>query len=426
MVNSRSKYISLGKLFPVLIVALMLLCSHDTLLFGTNDNNIFITVRKVVPFMIVAMTFPFILTLRFIDTRKIVGAIFIFALPFVSCFANGEDINNYVYRGVIILSTAFFALLFDMKKFFTIFNKIMKFLTIWSCLAWLISIIMPSFVETLPVISNYESREYYFMLFSNVGYFDGLSRNLGIFREPGVYIIFLIIAVISEMFILENKHRGLNVTLYCVALFTTFSTAGYILLFALAAYYLFVYHESKRESIMILAAILIGFLIAYQFGMLGDVFEKFSDGSNTYGSWLSRFSSITKNIEITLENPLFGIGRYALYDITLAVDGVYVTSSNTNTILIGSAAFGALFGILCLFSCLRFVYNICRKNIFSTVIISLILLAAFSNEDMGQNYVYYIMVFFGLFDISPEVKESEEYPVKTGELYAKNIYNKSW
>ena len=418
--NSNSRYIHLERIFPVFITFLMLFCSHDTLLFGTNENETFITIRKLIPFAIVAMTFPYVFFDRFVDTWKIFGTILLFVIPFVSCIVNNEPYDNYIYRGVIIISAAFFALVFDLKRFFEIYNRIMKYLTVWSCSVWLISLLLPDLIKMLPMISNYESRDYYFALFSNVSYYNGLSRNLGIFREPGVYVVFLIFAVIGEMLILENKRKRLNIVLYCVGLFTTFSTAGYVLLFALAAYYLFVYHDSIKESIFIIVAIILGFLVAYQFGMLDVVFEKFSDGTNTYGSWLSRLSSITRNLEIAAENPFFGVGRYALYDITLAVDGAYVADANTNTILIGSAAYGIFFGIVVLFSCLRFVYYICRKKIFSTIFISLIVLAALSNEDMGQNYVYYLLVFYGLFASFEKINNEKITDEETDGVYDEN------
>lgn len=418
--NSNSRHIDLEKIFPVFMVLLMLFCSHDTLLFGTNEDETFITIRKIVPFAIVALTFPYVFFNRFMDTAKTFGMILIFAIPFLSCIVNNEPYDNYIYRGVIIISTAFFALVFNAKRFFEIYNKIMKFLTLWSCSVWLISVLFPTFIKMFPIISNYESRDYYFVIFSNVSYFENISRNLGIFREPGVYTIFLIVALIGEILILDNKWKKLNIVLFCIGLFTTLSTAGYILLFALAAYYLLIYHDSIKESVIILIAILLGFLVAYQFGMLDMVFEKFSDGTNTYGSWFSRMSSITENVEITLANPVFGIGRYALYDITLAVDGVYTADANTNTILIGSAAYGVVFGILTLLSCLRFSYYICKKRIFSTIVIFLILIAALSNEDMGQNYLYYLIVFYGLFASFEDLEEKSETENVTGGAYAEN------
>ena len=203
------------------------------------------------------MTVPYVLSLQVVDTVKIILILLLVFLPFVSCVVNGEPYNNYIYRAAIIIASAFLVLLYDYKRIFHIYNKIMKFLAIWSCIAWLISVLSPEVIELFPVISNSQSLEYHFLGFSNVCYIEGLSRNLSIFREPGVYVIFLVIALISEIHILDNKGRKLNIILYCVALFTTFSTAGYILLFALAIYYLFAKHDSKRESIFIIDSLYI-------------------------------------------------------------------------------------------------------------------------------------------------------------------------
>ena len=406
--SNKARYVDIGRFFPVFILILMLFCSHDTLLFGTNKNELFISICEIIPFAIIAMTVPYVLSLQFIDTKKMIPILLLVFLPFLSCIVNKESYNNYIYRAAIIIASAFLVLLYDYKRIFHIYNKIMKFLAIWSCVVWLISLLSPEVIELFPVINNSQSLEYHFLGFSNVCYIEGLSRNLSIFREPGVYVIFLVIALIAEIHILDNKKKKLNLIIYCVALFTTFSTAGYILLFILAIYYLFIKHDSKREAVFIIGTIIIGFVMANQFGMLDVLFEKFSYGTNTYGSWLARLSSLTKNIEISFKNPFFGIGRYALYDTTLAVDGTYTSDANTNTILIGSAAYGLLFGGLCLFSCLRFSYVVCGEKILSTVIISLILLAALSNEDMGQNYVYYIIIFLGLFTPSETVEKEIE------------------
>ena len=102
--NSNSRHIDLEKIFPVFMVLLMLFCSHDTLLFGTNENETFITMRKIVPFVIVALTFPYVFFSRFMDTAKTFGMILIFAIPFLSCIVNNEPYDNYIYRGVIIIS----------------------------------------------------------------------------------------------------------------------------------------------------------------------------------------------------------------------------------------------------------------------------------------------------------------------------------
>ena len=51
------------------------------------------------------------------------------------------------------------------------------------------------------------------------------------------------------------------------------------------------------------------------------MFNKFHVGTNAYGSWYARLSSLTENFRISLENPMFGVGRYRLYNTVLAEQG---------------------------------------------------------------------------------------------------------
>ena len=68
-----------------------------------------------------------------------------------------------------------------------------------------------------------------------------------------------------------------------------------------------------KGLIMIVVGIICVIGVAY-FGesLVGG---KFTYGSNSYGSFFSRFSSISKNVEIMLKNPIFGCGRYNLYNL---------------------------------------------------------------------------------------------------------------
>lgn len=62
-----------------------------------------------------------------------------------------------------------------------------------------------------------------------------LMRNSGFYHEPGAYSIYLMLAIIINTFITRNPLHKKNVILTLI-LFTTFSTAGYVLLFAFMLY----------------------------------------------------------------------------------------------------------------------------------------------------------------------------------------------
>jgi len=68
---------------------------------------------------------------------------------------------------------------------------------------------------------------------------------------------------------------------------------------------------------------------------------------------------------------------------------------NTNTVLIGFAAFGVPFGMLMVLGLWRFLKKHHSSSLV-TLLLFVILFAALSNEDMGQNALYYVLVFMGL------------------------------
>ena len=62
-----------------------------------------------------------------------------------------------------------------------------------------------------------------------------LLRNSGIYHEPGAYSIYLMLAIIINTFLTRNPLHKKNIILVLILL-TTFSTAGYVLLFAFMLY----------------------------------------------------------------------------------------------------------------------------------------------------------------------------------------------
>lgn len=85
-----------------------------------------------------------------------------------------------------------------------------------------------------------------------------------------------------------------------------------------------------------------------------------------------------------------------MYDVVLAKDGIYTAVDNTNTIMIGFAAYGIVFGVLLIRGCWKFVRTK-RNSIIFAILLFLILFTALSNEDMGQNIIFYFIVFAGSF-----------------------------
>lgn len=262
----------------------------------------------------------------------------------------------------------------------------------------MLAIIFPQIMNVAPTVENYLGYKYANFVFSVVPHESDYSvaRNHLIFREPGVAIVLLTVAIIHEL----KKNTDLDfkrLVLYFITLLTTMSTAGMIVMAAILGYILFVKkHFAHRRAMFFLTGIAIVFLVGFTDLLDAEnvIWAKFSSGNNSYGSWFARLSSLTENITIALKNPMFGIGRYNLYNTTLAQDGEYVAIDNTNTLLINFAAFGLVYGIVHLIGLVKYASSN-EHGYFQSFLVFLITFMALSNEDMGQNVIYYALIFSG-------------------------------
>lgn len=399
------------------LVFIVIFCSHDTILFGTNADSRFLAIRKAIPFLLIACL---LVTRRVIRIRKIdlCKVLFVLILPIISCFVNRENLNNYIYRAAIMLAAILFVLVGDKHEFHIAYDRILYFLSIWSIATYVMMVLLPGIVSKFPSVTNSNGTPFYFLGFSlmNSRLHYGMVRNSSIFREPGVFCVMLTIAMLNEMIILK-KMRTKRILVYTAAMVTTYSTAGYIILLLLFLYYLAVDTKARHKGLLITLLAAAALVMATQTDLLsaeGAIFDKFVKGSNSYGSWLARLTSVTSSIQIALQNPVCGIGRYALYDTVLGTAGVYRAVDNTNTILVGFAAYGLMFGLVLTWGCWRFIRKQ-QRNLLAACYLFVLLLLALSNEDFGQNILFYVLVFEGL---CTSWQEGPEHPKTIKELYA--------
>ena len=385
-------------------------CSHDTILFGTTSNSIFVTIREIMPIAISGILLFKLISQKVQIKHFLCMACFV-ALPLVSCVVHSEPMGNYIYRSFIIIAAALYVLTDKKKQFFMHFNDIMCFLCIWSVATFAIANFVPALLKLFPTVTNYAGSSFTNTIFSttSVSHTYEMARNQAIFREPGVNVVFIVYAFMSEL-IAVPKTRTKYIVVFAIAMATTLSTAGYIMFAALSIYIIFLSNKVKNKGLYITLIGVAIIVLIIQTDLLsadGAMFNKFQAGGNTYGSWFARLSSLTENFKIFLQNPVFGIGRYALYDTVLAEVDVYSAVDNTNTILIAFAAYGALFGLMSVVGIWKLCKGHTKKNL-NALFFFIILFGAMSNEDMGQNIVYYILIFYGLFNVANAREDVQE------------------
>lgn len=216
-------------------------------------------------------------------------------------------------------------------------------------------------------------------------------RNYGIFREPGVFQMYLNLALMFEL--KEEKNgREKRVVIFLIAIFLTFSTAGYIICGIIVMVQV-TQSESRNINFYfgIIASSFIIFYLAsnsiieYDHNIFGKLFS-----DNT--SRNSRFGSAFINLQLAKNHLLFGNGFSYVetnYGITRAIG--FRGESNTNTVFKMLAVFGVLVPSIFIVG----IIKIAKKIYFSSVISFFLLLMMLFNEDMMFSALPYVLMMYG-------------------------------
>ena len=352
--------------------------------------------------------FTLLLALSYMSMRININLLIVTMLLLASILAtslfHGDEIKQFIiYIVYIIIAFTISQTLRD--DFNIIYVKLFYFLSIFSLAMWIIYLIFPAVIRVLPVISNEHGRLAYTALFSTISSFGnmGLSRNQGIFWEPGAYQTFVNIAAIIVLFTNHFKEKKLKYTIvFALTIFTTFSTTGYIVFCGLVlSYCLSELLSSKTTSkylkyIAILMFVAVVFLAVYsmlpqdiQIQLFGKLAIYFNN-TDRISSTSIRVDAFTNGIKAFLDYPLLGCG------ITkLSVDGSYTDVIMTCTPVNYFAFYGLFVGIICNLGLFMYSKSLIPKN---TIAIAVFICLALSiiSENYMRDPIIFTLIFLGL------------------------------
>ena len=174
---------------------------------------------------------------------------------------------------------------------------ICKIFTYYALIGYLVFILFPQLFN----INIGLNKSLYYLFYVSNSSFLGFQRNTGIFWEPGVYQI---IANYFLFYSIKLRLRGIRLLLPIIAVITSFSTMGIIILMLNILFYFYVNFKRSSGSVLNLFIIFI-ILFAFSSIFIQNTTDKFSD-SNTSG--LIRQRDIMIGITMIKEKPLFGHG----------------------------------------------------------------------------------------------------------------------
>lgn len=336
------------KVLTVLYIALVLFLVRDSrftfsfLNFNQSQYLLFaVTLLFALVFLIVNRK-----NLKGILTDSRMVAIAVSAVLFVVPMLIKRDWQlMYLTTLFALLIGILLSYLSDLRQMAKYYAVLMAVLGGYSVLAtYILRIPADMGLWNVPVMVNsFDAGFYWFGLsFTSVDFVS--FRNFGIFREPGVYQFFLLLALFLTNYVTDWEkpwqYWVVNAVL-AITMVTTFATGGVIEMGLLAVVVFFDKKFYKDRRIRIVVYVLIAMmaaLVAYSCITRNSVYwalyDMFSKLFTKHESTMDRFGSIAVNVRMFLEHPLFG---GTIYDTLHAID------HNTSS----SGIIFAMFGIFC-------------------------------------------------------------------------------
>lgn len=328
------------------------------------------------------------------------NAILIYLVLVINCIltmlANLDYVNGYFLVILALTNALLVSSLITRENFYDAYVKIMIFLSI--CSLVITYIIIPYFPQIFGLIRTYVNpsgvsyANFYFAI-----PITSISRNNGIFGEPGMYSVYLSIALTLEMFYVERKTNLIFVFILILTMLTTFSPVPIIQTILLLIAFFISNRETRsqkyRLSILLVVlglsfALMLSFLPELQAawnGMVRKVMYKES-------SFLGRTWVIERNLITGFTHVFLGNGIINGLVIGMDTEGA-VTKANTSTTTIWFTLFGALFPIIMTWLQYK-IANICKiRSLIAKLLIFITLVLSINSQMLLYDQLNYIIIF---------------------------------
>ena len=210
-----------------------------------------------------------------------------------------------------------------------------------------------------------------------------MTRNQGIFWEPGAYQVFLNLGIFLMLFT-NRKVPKWKLLILTATLLTTMSTSGYMI--CALIYLAYVIRNGKREQMARMVMSLIVFIpLALFIVQSGVITDKFQDDNASFNR---RSLDTTSNLQLLVEKPLVGWG-FQNNEVLMERYGIPDSSNSLLT-------FGYQFGLpLLLILMIYYFFQLLRPigGVFQTLLIFIGLVIVFSTENMLFQPVFIVLMF---------------------------------
>ena len=255
---------------------------------------------------------------------------------------------------------------------------------------------------TVPEFVNSSEWPFFNFGFTYAVNWEFWHRNFGIFREPGVYQFFILLAVFLNNYLVDwDKNWKLwlcNVTL-AFTMLTTFAIGGFA---ELGLFILFVYFDQKwyRESwgkiagAVFLAALaaVVGYIVYsiqqpnFEQTIFYEFYDMFTRLFGNSDSANDRMNAVTTNLELFARNPILG---------DTIVNVLHGTAHNTSSTLLLYAIGGIACGSLNVLAWVALLWKR-ERSIFGNLVLMLALFMSFNTQNLIANVYFWLFPMMAL------------------------------
>ena len=309
-----------------------------------------------------------------IGTLVFLGVNYVFAVT-------EQSFQKLLANLVIFLSGALGAVFFARKenqyKFTEYLYMGLKLIMLHSLLS---AVAYPFLKSSLFLASNwhYECSTFYYLFYYLPEKYStsllGISiiRNQGVFWEPGILQVFLNILIFLEAFVFKRSKTVLVFTV--IAIFTTLSTTGLVILFVFALFY---FKDVLKRNILLFPLAIIGLIFMYIITTDNVTDKVFGEGTTSYQV---RLFDLVQPLGIVMQHPLTGVGLDDQQYIELRNSISYAMSldelnftniekGSTNSIMFFLAATGIPATILILIMLYKQTFIVHKRKLFFLLLI---------------------------------------------------------
>lgn len=376
----------------LLMVFLTIFISDDTLLFGHTSSVAMIIAKIAVNVLLLLFCAGMLRPER----AMIFGAIFS-CMYVLSMVANYDYGLNYGYAIFILVVAYAFTGKIKLETYAYYFVRVLFWLSVINFVYWTASRVNGGAISGLPVVANALGHPAT-TIFVCSSYGSGAVRAMSIFREPGIYAMYLAVALIFELVYLEKKSLRRQL-IFIVSMFVTFSSAGILMLVPIGAAWLVSQGKRGKGAFIWSGLVAATCLLVVLFNE--EVMERAVNRNFSEDALVANPRIISQEVplKIWFENFFTGVGIYNFLPTweqkTGEIYGVMLGEGvSTSTLANGLAKFGVLW-LSIFFPLFALARKLGNRNLFVTSCLFAVIVGMLLTQNLPYCVFLWILVFYG-------------------------------